>query len=82
MIHHKLIDNQVEMSVLAHKLLNKSLINIVVANRKAWSVYYCILDLTISLLIFICLNLIDSDTTIVSQPATHHPENCEWIGFT
>ena len=82
MIHHKLIDNQVEMSVLAHKLLNKSSINVVVTNHKAWSAYHYILDYVISLLIFMCLNLIGSDTMTVSQPVTYRPKNCEWIGFT
>ena len=34
MIHPKLVNNRVEMSVLARKLLNKSSINIVIGNRK------------------------------------------------
>ena len=59
MIHHKLINNRVEMSTLAHKLLNKSSINIVVVNRKTWSAYHYILDYVISLLILTCVNLID-----------------------
>ena len=43
MIHHKLINNQVEMSALARKL-HKSSINVVVINRKAWSANHCIVD--------------------------------------
>ena len=82
MISHRLIDNRVKMSILDCKLLNKSSINVVIVNRKTWSVYHCILDHAISLLIFTCLNLIDSDTATASQLATHRPENCEWIGFT
>ena len=40
MIHHKLINNRVEMSALAHKLLNKFLINFVIINTKTWSAYH------------------------------------------
>ena len=82
MIHHRLIDNQVEMSTLALKLLIKSLINVVIINRKTWSSYHCILDHVISLLILTYLNLIGSDTAIASRPATSRPKNCEWIGFS
>ena len=67
------------MSALARKLHNKSAINVVVANRKAWSAYHCMLDHIVSLLILTCLNLISSDTKIVNRPAIHRPENCEWI---
>ena len=68
--------------VLAYKLHNKSSINVVVINHKAWSAYHCILDLTISLLTLMCLNLIGSDTVTASRSATHRPENNEWIGFS
>ena len=69
------------MSTLACKLLNKSSINIIVINRKTQSAYHFILDYVISLLILTYSNLIGSNTTIVSQPATHYLENCEWIEF-
>ena len=69
------------MSTLIHKLLNKSLINVVEVNRKVWSAYHWILDHVILLLIFTCLNLIDSDTVTASRLAKHRSENCEWIGF-
>ena len=81
MIHHKLINNRVKMSILDCKLLNKSSINVVVVNRKTWSTYHFILDHAISLLIFTHLNLIGSDTATASRPATHRFENYEWIGF-
>ena len=58
MIRHILINNRVKMSILAHKLFNKSLINVVVVNRKTWSEYHYILDYVISLLILTCVNLI------------------------
>ena len=82
MIHQRLIDNQVKMSVLARKLLNKSSINVVVVNRKTWSAYHCILDYVIYLLIRSCINLIGSDTMTASRPVTHHLENYKWIEFT
>ena len=77
MIRHRLINNQVEMSTLARKLLNKSLINVVIANSKAWSEYLCMLDHIVSLLILTCSNLIVSDTMTTSRPVTHRPDNNE-----
>ena len=77
MIRHILIYNQVKMSDLARKLLNKSSISVVIINRITWSAYHCILDHVILLLILTYLNLIGSDTATASRSAPHHPKNCE-----
>ena len=82
----KLINNWVITNTLACKLVKKFSINVIIANRKIVSTYgssyHCILDHGISLLILMCLNMLGSDTATASRPATHRPENCEWIGFT
>ena len=44
MTFHKLIRIRVETTTLARNAYKKSTINVVVANRMAWSAYHCILD--------------------------------------
>ena len=82
MIFHKLVRIKVETMILARNSHKKSSINVVVANRKAWSTYHYMLDHIVSLLIFTSLNLIGLDAATASQPSSSHSENCEWIGFS
>ena len=65
------------MIALARKMHNKSSINIVVANRKAWSAYHCIFRPYYIVINLLCQNPIGSDAATASRLATSHPENYE-----